>query len=394
MSDQEALRSLHPWIADAAADGWAIGNYRTAVEEAWIAIAREIQSRSGSGKDGSKLVSPLCGEDTPLWLVDLSADDAMNTQRGVGHLLLGMAALRNSLAHPSDISVADSRESALEALTTLSLCARYVSNAVRPERLEGLVERLVQLPARATETEIEEALSAIPASARHLVASRLAARLVADEDPRGGGARPPFVHLVTVDAASARSAAAVCAEVLADEERQPRAIRLLSLSVFDALEPADRGTIPRLLAQQLDSGEIVGHSITEGAATLGAILAVWRRLGPGGRHEIQSAMAFGLRRRDNYPGQAYLCRLGCRLLPELADEDALSLAALLTDPVGRRNAWGAADELVDHIDRIPDSCRTLVERRLQHAYAGAPNDASRRVLEAIAAGRAVHARAS
>lgn len=389
----EGLDGLHELVREAARPHWAAGHIGTAVHQAWMAVAGELQRKLGKpGVDGHELVDPLRNRtEPPLWLVDWSSPDAVNTQQGIAALLQGMASLRNSLAHPSSQSVADSPQSAFEALATLSLCARYVERAVNPTAIEQLVDRSALLPPSVAPRVIDELLSGVTRSAWPPVAGRMVDALLESDNPGVDGTRAVYLRLVERDDASAQAAALRCSEILRDVERRNRGVAALSPDVVGWLRPEDRVMIPHLLATELQNGRIEYRAVVRGAAALDAAPALWDDFLPASRLQIVEAIGFGLQ-NGGWELQAYLTRAVCRLSPLLIGRERNDLARGVARAIVTRNALDAANEVVDAAGALPPAFREQLLDLMQRQKPAAKQEAARRVR--VALGGAPAARAS
>lgn len=129
---------LHPLIWRAASVIWDTGEFKTAVQQAAVALSAHIKKRATSTLNDGKLVQQVFAPEGPrpaqprLHMPgDRNDESWLSRQRGLHHLAQGaFAGIRNIAAH-EDVSWTES--AALEHLAVLSVIARWSDETERVE---------------------------------------------------------------------------------------------------------------------------------------------------------------------------------------------------------------------------------------------------------------------
>jgi len=124
---------LHQAVQSAVQKKFADGHYSDAIETACKVLNNLVQVRSGCfDLDNTKLMQKVFSRDNPiLRFNDLSSDDLKNEQQGMMFLFCGVIqALRNPRAHRV---IEDHPEMALEAISFISMLAKYLESSVKVE---------------------------------------------------------------------------------------------------------------------------------------------------------------------------------------------------------------------------------------------------------------------
>jgi hypothetical protein len=356
----EGLDGLHELVREAARPHWVRGDLATAVTDAWAAVT---QARPA-------------GE---VWFVDPGAPGAQGVQEGIAALLSTMA----TLAPASQAIAVASPPAAFELLFALSLCARYVDQAVSAEQIDRVVRESVALPPRADATAIDRVLAAVPRAAWPMITAHLVEALVQPGlTAAASGTRAVHLRVVESDAASAQAAAVRCGELLRDPARRRRAIAVLSPSIIDRLDAADRVVIPAVLALELQDGWLEGERLVRGWAAIDAARLLWDDFMPAARAQVVEAIGFGLQNGEPEL-QAYLARTVCGLAPLLVGREIADLTRGLARALVRRNALDAADQIVASAGALPGAfCEQLLGTMSVQQVSGA-QDAANAVRAAL-----------
>jgi uncharacterized protein (TIGR02391 family) len=127
-------RDVHPDVLTFCRSELLEENYFHAVFEATKSVADKIRDKSGSVKDGSKLVDetfPVRAGSFALATNDLRTEGELSEQKGLANLIRGMfGTFRNTLAHVPKIKWVISEEDALDLLTLASFLHRRLDRAV------------------------------------------------------------------------------------------------------------------------------------------------------------------------------------------------------------------------------------------------------------------------
>ncbi|MGM9465407.1 TIGR02391 family protein [Streptomyces murinus] len=121
--------SLHPEVADAAAERFESGQYADAVMRAFQAVEHRVQNLTGSSDVGVKLMGAALGSDAPKLVVTRAVGPSLPSEReGFRDLFKGaLAGLRNPRAHGPHY--ADDPDEAKEMLAFASLLMRRLDHA-------------------------------------------------------------------------------------------------------------------------------------------------------------------------------------------------------------------------------------------------------------------------
>ena len=356
----EGLDGLHELVREAARPHWDRGDLAGAVEDAWAAVA---QARPA-------------GE---VWFVDPGAPCAQDVQQGIAALLATMT----TLAPAGEAIIDTSRPAAFELLCALSLCARYVEQGVSAEHVDRVVRESAALTPGASAAAIDRLLDGVPRGAWPMVTAHLIEALVQPGlVPAAAGTRALHLRIVESDAASAQAAATRCGELLRDQTRRRRAIAVLSPSIIDRLDPADRVVIPAVLALELQDGWLEGTHVVRGWAAVDAARLLWDDFMPAARAQVVEAIGFGLQNGEPEL-QAYLARTVCGLAPLLVGREIADLTRGLARALVRRNAVDAADQVVAAAAELPGTfCEQLLSAMAVQQAAG-PQEAAAAVRAAL-----------
>lgn len=137
VAPEMSVRSMHPWIWDAARSLWASGHYRQAVTAAGVKVNAESQNKLGrrdiSETDLFKQAFSAGDASADAPRLRLPNDDggktAQSVRRGVMAFAEGtFAAIRNPASHDHLVDISEAE--ALEQLAAFSLLARWVDSAV------------------------------------------------------------------------------------------------------------------------------------------------------------------------------------------------------------------------------------------------------------------------
>jgi hypothetical protein len=196
------------------------------------------------------------------------------------------------------------------------------------------------------------------------------------------GTRAVHLRIVESDAASAQAAAIRCGELLRDQGRRRRAIAVLSPSIIDRLDAADRVVIPAVLALELQDGWLEGAHVVRGWAAIDAARLLWDDFMPAARAQVVEAIGFGLQNGEPEL-QAYLARTVCGLAPLLVGRESADLARGLARALVRRNAVDAADEVAAAAGGLPDAFREQLRSAMAVQQVSGPQEAAATVRAAL-----------
>jgi uncharacterized protein (TIGR02391 family) len=120
--------NFHPTVLDVAGSLFRDGHYRQAVLDAYIALNKAVQAKSGRPDlDGSSLMQHVFSPKNPV----LKLSNDQTEQQGVMHLFSGaIQAIRNPNAHNLDENDSQAVEEVLERLAFASLLFRWLDRAV------------------------------------------------------------------------------------------------------------------------------------------------------------------------------------------------------------------------------------------------------------------------
>jgi hypothetical protein len=356
----DGLDGLHELVREAARPRWVSGDLAAAVSDAWAAVTDARPAGDA-------------------WFVDPGTPGADGVQQGIEALLATMATLA-----PAGPAIADaSPQAAFELLSALSLCARYVDQAVSAEQIDRVVRESAALPASASVAVIDRALATVPRGAWPMITTHLVEALVQPgATAAAAGTRAVHLRLVESDEASAAAAATRCAELLGDHDRRRRAVAVLSPSIIDRLDACDRVVIPAVLAVELQDGWLEGERVVRGWAAIDAAQLLWDDFLPAARAQVVEAIGFGLQNGEPEL-QAYLARTVCGLAPLLVGRESADLSRGLARALVRRNAIDAADQVVAAAPELPHAfCEQLLAAMAVQQVTG-PQDAAAAVYAAL-----------
>jgi hypothetical protein len=349
----DGLDGLHEVVREAARPYWIRDDRAEAVAAAWAAV---VKARPAGD----------------LWFVDPGAPEAAAVQASIETLLETMA----SVAPASEAIAAASPQAAFELLAALSLCARYVDEAVSADEVDRVVRGSLGLSVSDAPAVIDRLLSAASRAARPMIAQQLIDALTqSNPTDAAAGTRAVYLHIVESDPASAQAAAARCTELLRDQGRRRRTIAVLSPSVIDRLDAADRVVIPAVLALELQDGWLEGEHVVRGWAAIDAAQLLWDDFLPTARAQVVEAIGFGLQNGEP-ERQAYLARTVCTLAPLLVGRETADLTRGLARALVRRNAVDAADQVVAAAPKLPEEFRELLLGAMAVQQVNGPQDAA------------------
>jgi hypothetical protein len=356
----EGLDGLHELVREAARPHWVRGDLPAAIGAAATALA-------DARPDGA------------VWYVDPGVAEAAALQAGIDALLAALA----TLTPAADAVAAATPQAAFELLSGLSLCARYVEQAVSAEQVDRAVRDSVALGAHARPATVARVVADTPRAAWPMVTAHLLEALIQPgTTAAAAGTRAVYLHLVEADDASADAAAARCGELLREPDTRRRAVAALSPTVIDRLEAADRVVIPAVLALELQDGWLEGERLVRGWAAVDAAQLLWDDFLPAARAQIVEAIGFGL--QNGGPElQAYLARVVCGLAPLLVGRESADLTRGLARALVRRNAVDAAAEVVAAADALPPALGTALLDAIAVQQPTGPQDAARAVRAAL-----------
>jgi len=366
----EGLDGLHELVREAARPHWVHGDAPAAVRAAWAAVAQARPSGDA-------------------WFVHPGAPGADQVQQGIEALL----AATDTLAAAGPAVAQASPEATFELLSALSLCARYVDQAVSAAQIDDVVGASIALPATASPALIDRLLDQAPRAAWPMITAHLVDALAQpDVTAAAAGTRAVHLRLVEADEASAAAAAVRCQELLADPASRRRAIAVLSPSIIDRLDAAERVVIPAVLALELQDGWLEGTQVVRGWAALDAARLLWDDFMPAARAQVVEAIGFGLQNGEPEL-QAYLARGVCGLAPLLVGRESADLTRGLARALVRRNAVDAADQVVAAAPTLPEAFREQLLAAMAVQQVSGPQDAATAVRAALGEAHAA-ARAS
>jgi hypothetical protein len=356
----EGLDGLHELVREAARPHWDRGDLAAAVTAAWAAVT---QARPAGD----------------VWFVDPGARAADSVQQGIDALMATMATLA-----PAGEAIADaSPAAAFELLSALSLCARYVDQAVSAEQIDRVVRDSVALAPGASVAAVDRVLAPVPRAAWPMITTHLVEALVQPGlSAAAAGTRAVHLRIVESDAASAHAAAIRCGELLRDQARRRRAIAVLSPSIIDRLDVADRVVIPAVLALELQDGWLEGSHLVRGWAAIDAARLLWDDFMPAARAQVVEAIGFGLQTGEPEL-QAYLARTVCGLAPLLVGRESADLARGLARALVRRNAVDAADQVAAAAGELPDAFCEQLRSAMAVQQVSGPQEAAATVRAAL-----------
>jgi hypothetical protein len=334
----EGLDGLHELVREAARPHWARGDLAAAVTDAWTAVS---QARP----------------EGDVWFVEPNGPEATALQVGIDALLCALT----TLAPAADAVAAATPQAAFELLSGLSLCARYVEQAVSAEHVDRAVRESVALGSHPRPAAVERLLADTPRAAWPMVAAHLLEALVQPgTTTAAAGTRAVYLRIVEADPGSADTVATHCGELLRDPATRRRAVAALSPNVIDRLEASDRVVIPAVLAVELQDGWLEGERVVRGWAAVDAAQLLWDDFLPAARAQVVEAIGFGLQNGEPQL-QAYLARTVCALAPLMVGRESADLTRGLARALLRRNARDAADQVVAAADRLPSRfCEQLL----------------------------------
>jgi hypothetical protein len=355
----EGLDGLHELVREAARPYWIRGDLAEALDVAWVALTQACPKGD-------------------VWFVDPGAAQGALVQTGVEALLGSLATFVSAAG-----AVADTPQAAYEVLCGMSLCARYVDQAVSAEQVDRVVRASAALGADPRPAAIDRVQAEAPRAAWPMVTAHLLEALVQPAvTSAAAGTRALYLRIVEDDDASARAAALRCGELLRAPATRRRAIAALSPNVIDRLGAADRVVIPSVLALELQDGWLEGERVVRGWGAIDAAQLLWDDFLPAARAQVVEAIGFGLQNGEPEL-QAYLARVVCGLAPLLVGREAADLARGLARALVRRNAVDAADEVLAVADRLPATfCAALLDAIAVQQPNG-PQDAAAAVRAAL-----------
>lgn len=356
----DGLDGLHELVREAARPYWIRDDRAEALAAAWGAV----QKARPAGD---------------LWFVDPDTTDAAVVQTAVEEILRSMAHVT-----PAAPAIAEtSPQAALELLTTLSLCARYIDQAVSAEEVDRVVRGSTGLAAGDAPDTIDRLLSSASRTAWPVIARRLCDALTQPGAiDTAAGARTVYLRIVESDTLSALAAAGRCAELLRDQTRRRHAVAVLSPSIIDRLDASDRVLIPAVLALELQDGWLEGERVVRGWAAMDAARLLWDDFMPTARAQVVEAIGFGLQNGEPEL-QAYLARTVCGLAPLLIGRESADLARGLARALVRRNAVVAAAEVVAAAGALPAAFREQLLDAMIVQQASGAQDAATAVRNAL-----------
>lgn len=355
----DGLDGLHELVREAARPHWVRGDLAAAVHAAWAAVWQALPPGD-------------------VLFVDPASPDADSVQTGIDELLRSMARLNGAAETLAD----DAPQAALELLASLSLCARYVGQAVSADVIDRVLAACRAVAPTGGAAQVERIVADVPGPARAMVTAHLVEALTQPGGPALPGTRAVYLRLVEAHATCAITAAARCTELLRDTTARRRAVAALSPSVLDRLDPGDRVVIPAVLALELQDGWLEGEHVVRGWAGADAASLLWDDFLPTARAQIVEAIGFGLQNGEPEL-QAYLARVVCSLAPLLVGRESGDLTRGLARALVRRNAVDAADQVVAAAAALPPGfCAALLDAIAVQQPTG-PQDAAAAVRAAL-----------
>jgi hypothetical protein len=283
------LEDLHPLVAGVADEPWARQDYAGAVEAAWFALRDELRNKLDSTADGAQLVNEISERDPKLLLTDYVSQSDRSMHKGVLSMLRGVALyVRNPMAHDGDGPPGGNDPArCFEYLAIMSLCARHVVTAIHPTTVEEIVRQASQRRFAATPEATTDLISTLPPAHRPALVVALASAVeAASSDPHSvRAANLLAVYRNALDglpttAPAVRRAARNCARLLADDSTFNVGVDLLTLGVFEALEPRHRAQVVNALLLDTQAGEAADGRLADGGRFSDSLILVFAGLKP------------------------------------------------------------------------------------------------------------------